>query len=147
MRGRTSGQQDGSSSAWTKKQSAISTVWFVRSLDPSVWGWYAVLYSSLTPSFVNKAVQNALRNFGSRSVISSPRRAQSIMSKRLRNACAYCSADQVSIPSIRVMRFENLQVTDISALNPSALTGRARIKSRVKVEKGTGGDLMGCGDP
>ena len=87
-----------------------------------------MLYSSLTPSFVNKAVQNALRNFGLRLVISLPGRPQSIKSKRLRKAWAHYSADQVSISLIMVMRFENLQVTDINALNLSALTGRARMK-------------------
>lgn len=45
-----------------------------------------------------------------------------------------------------VMRSENLQVTDISALNPFTLTGRAKMKSRVKVKKGTGGDSIGCSD-
>lgn len=82
-----------------------------------------------------------------RSVISSLGRPQSIQSKHLRKVWAHCLADKVSIPSMRVMRFENLQVTDMSALNPSTLTGRARIKSRVKVKKVTGGDSMGHREP
>lgn len=48
---------------------------------------------------------------------------------------------------IRVMYFGNLQVTDISGLNPSALIERAKMKSRVKVKKGTGRDSMGYRDP
>lgn len=106
-----------------------------------------MLYRSLTSSLVNKALQNVLGNFGSRSVISSLGRPQSIKSKRLRKAWAHCLADQVFILSMNVMCFENLQVTDMSALNPSALIGRARMKSRVKVKKGTGRDSMGYRDP
>lgn len=101
-----------------------------------------MLYSNLTPSFVNKTVQNILRNFGLRSVISSLERPQLIKFKYVRKAWAHYLADQVSIPLMKVMHFENLQITNISALNQSALTGRARIKSRVKVKKGMGEDLI-----
>lgn len=106
-----------------------------------------MLYSNLTSSFVNKAVRDALKNFRLRLVINLPGRPQSILSKRLRKTWAHCLADQVSIPLMKVMHFENLQMTNISALNLSALTRRARIKSRVKVKKGTGKNLMGCRDP
>lgn len=77
-------------------------------------------------------------------MMNSLERLQLIKSKCLRKVWAYCSADQVSISLIRVMRFKNLQVTDIRALNPSTLTGRARTKSRVKVKKGIRRDSMGC---
>lgn len=42
----------------------------------------------------------------------------------------------MSILSIKVMHLENLQVTDIKGLNSSALTGKVKIKSKVKVKKG-----------
>lgn len=102
-----------------------------------------MLYRSLTLSFVNKAVQNVLKNFGLWLVINSLGRPQTIKSKYLRKARAYYLADQVSIFSMRVICFENLQVTDMSALNLSTLTERARMISKVKIKKGTGGDSMG----
>lgn len=51
-------------------------------------------------------------------------------------------ADYVSIFLIRVMRLENLQITDIRALNPFALTEKARIKSKIKVKKAIKRDSM-----
>lgn len=106
-----------------------------------------MIYDSLTPSFVNKVIQKALRNFGFRLVISLLEKPQSIKSKYLKKAWAYCLADQVSISLIRVIGFENLQVINISTLNLFALTGRARMKFRVKVKKRTSRDSIGCIDP
>lgn len=48
----------------------------------------------------------------------------------------------MSISSMKVIHFENLKVTDISELNPSIFTRKTRTKSRVKVKKGTKGDLI-----
>lgn len=92
-----------------------------------------MLYSSLTPSLINRAVQNLLKNFGSLSVISSPRRPQSTRFKPLRKAWVYYLVDHISIPLIRIIRLENLQVIDIKALNPCELNRRAKTKSRVNV--------------
>lgn len=78
--------------------------------------------------------------------MSSPSRPQSIKSNHLRKACAYCSADQVSAPSIRVTCFENLHIINIIALNPCLVSGSAGIKSNVSVKKGTGGDFINCKD-
>lgn len=142
--GKTSGQQNGSSNVWTKKQRVISIIWFVRLLDLSIWGLYAILYNSLTPSFLNKTVQNLLRNFGLQSVISSLGRPQSTKFKCLRKILVYSSLDHMFISLIRLMLFENLQVTDIKELNPFVLTRMARTKSRIKVKKGIRRDSIGC---
>lgn len=88
-------------------------------------------------------VQNLLRNFGSQSVINSPRRPQSIELNLLKKAYAYYSADQVSIPSTKVTCFKNLYVTNIIALHLSFDGGSASIKSRVSVKKGTEGESIG----
>ena len=106
-----------------------------------------MLYSSLTPSLANNSAQNLLRNLGSQSVVSSSSRPQLIKFNRLRKTCAYCSADQVSAPSIRVTRFKNLHVTDIIALKPCFVSGSTSTKSSVSVKKSTGGDSIGCRDP
>lgn len=41
----------------------------------------------------------------------------------------------MSILLMRVMHYENLQITDISTFNPSAFIRKAKMKSRVKVKK------------
>lgn len=92
-----------------------------------------MLFSSLTLSLVNKAIQNLLRNFGSRSVISSPEKPQSTKSKHFKKAWAHYSIDHVSIPLIKVIHFENLHMTDIKVLNSPRAKGRARIKSKINV--------------
>lgn len=144
MWSKTLGQQNGSSNVWTKKQSVISIIWFVRLLDLSVWGLYAILYNSLTPSFLNKTVQNILRNFGLQSVISSLGRPQSTKFKRLRKIWVHSLVDYIFISLIRVILFENLQVTDINELNTFALTQMARTKSRINVKKGIKRDSISC---
>lgn len=52
--------------------------------------------------------------------------------------------DYISISLIKVMRFKNLQVTDIRELNFSALTGRARTKSKVNIKKRIEGNSIDC---
>lgn len=64
-------------------------------------------------------------------------------SNYLRKTYAHFSADQVSMPSIRVTYFENLQVTNIITLYSFAIRGNAYIKSRVKVKKSMDGLSMG----
>lgn len=79
-------------------------------------------------------------------MISLPGRPQSIKFKCLKKAWAHYLANQLSISLMKVICFENLQMTNINALNLSALTGGAKIKSRVKVKKGMRGDSMGYRD-
>ena len=87
-----------------------------------------------------------LRNLGSRSVINTSGKSQSIRSNRLRKFCAHYFADKVSASSIRVPCFENLYVTDIIVLNPCLVSGSASTKSIVSIKKGTGGDSIGYKD-
>lgn len=61
--------------------------------------------------------------------------------------CAQFSADQVFIPLIKVIRFENLHVTDIMTLNFSLVNGSASTKSSVSVKEKIGGDSIGCSNP
>lgn len=105
-----------------------------------------MLYSNLTLSLANNSAQNLLKKLGTQSVINSLGRSQSIKFKRLKNACAHYSADQVSIPLIKVTRFKNLYVTDMIALKPYFVSEKASIKSSVSVKKSINGDLIGCKD-
>ena len=146
IRGKTSGKIVESSRAYTKNHSTISIFWFVYLLDLSFWGWYVVLYSSFTPSLSNNAVQNLLKNLGSRLVISLLKRSQLIKSSLLRKAYTHYLAVQVSTPSINIIRFKNLYIIDINILYPSLLAGRVRIKLRARVKKGIGGKSIGCRD-
>lgn len=73
-------------------------------------------------------------------MISLSGKPQSIKSKCLRKTWTHYLADYISILSMKVTHFENLQIINISALNLFALTEKARIKSRVKIKKGTGRD-------
>lgn len=79
-------------------------------------------------------------------MISSSERPKKIKLSLLRKACAHYLAIQISTPSINVMRFENLQVTDINTLYPSLLADRARTKFRIRVKKGTGRESISCTD-
>lgn len=106
-----------------------------------------MLYSSLTPSLANTLAQNLLRNLRFQCVISFPDRPQLIRSNHLKKAYAYCSADKVSGPSIKVTRFKNLYVTDMIVLNPYLISGSVSTKSSVSIKKGTGGDSISCRDP
>ncbi|KZV91208.1 hypothetical protein EXIGLDRAFT_615952, partial [Exidia glandulosa HHB12029] len=45
----------------------VSMVWLVRSVWPSLWGWYAVEALDLTPRCESRARQNFETNAGPRS--------------------------------------------------------------------------------
>lgn len=95
---------------------------------------------------MNKAVQNLLKNFEFQLVINSPWRPRLIKSSLLRRTWVHYSTDQVSAHSIRIPRFENLQVIDIIALYFSFDRGSASTKSRVSVKIRTGDDSIGRSD-
>lgn len=96
----------------------------------------------MTSSFINKAVQNALNNFELQLIISLLERPKLIKSKCLKKAWAHYLIDHISVYLIGIMCFENLQITNIRVLNPSAFTRKVRTKSRVKVKTKIEGDLI-----
>lgn len=106
-----------------------------------------MLYSSFTLSLLNNVVQNLLRNLRSWLMISLLERLQLIKSSLLKKAYAHCSTVQVSIPSINVIYFENLHMTDINVLYPFLLAGSARTKLRIRIKKGTRVESISCRDP
>jgi hypothetical protein len=67
-----------------------------------------------------------------------------MIARRSRRSLAYSWAVRVSFPAMKDTLFVNLSVIDIIVLSPSMLGGSAKIKSRVIIRKGIGGDNMGC---
>ncbi len=82
---------------------------------------------------MKRVAQSLLRNLGSLSEINTAGKLKSISSNRESNAQAHLSADQVSLTGTNDTRFEYSDVTDMTALKFFLDTGKASIKSMVKV--------------
>ena len=130
-----------------KNRSIVSTVWLIRSLCPSVCGWYVVEYSKHTPSFSNKAFQKVERNLRSLSDIMIFGKPQSASHSRSRNLFTHSIAVYVSLPGTSATCLENLSVIDMTAFSKSLESGKANMKSIISIWKGTGRDWIGCRDP
>lgn len=71
---------------------------------------------------------------------------QLIEFNHIKKTCAYCFADQISAPLIKVTRFKNLQVTNIIALSSYLICKSASTKSSIIIKKSTGGDFISYRD-
>lgn len=73
-------------------------------------------------------------------------RPQLMKFQLLQKACTYFFPDQVFIPLIRMISFENLYVIDIIILNSFLISNSASTKSINKVKKSTNGKFISCRD-